>query len=100
MRYTLLFTHKELLLPLYGLAGFAVGTIGAVPYVMVKAFPASVRFSGVSFSYNIAYAVFGGLTPLAVTAAMQIDPLAPAHYMLVVCVLGFATGVYLLKRGI
>jgi MFS family permease len=97
--YTLLFTHKELLLPLYGLAGFAVGTIGAVPYVLVKAFPASVRFSGVSFSYNIAYAVFGGLTPLAVTAAMRIDPLAPAHYMLGVCVLGFLTGVYLLKRG-
>ncbi|MDA6076304.1 MFS transporter [Edwardsiella anguillarum] len=41
----------------YGLAGFSIGTIGAVPFVMVCAFPAEVRFSGISFSYNLAYAV-------------------------------------------
>jgi hypothetical protein len=45
------------------LAGFAVGIVGAVPYVMVNAFPPVVRFSGLSFSYNVAYAIFGGLTP-------------------------------------
>ena len=98
--YSLLFTHKELLLPLYALAGFAVGTIGAVPYVLVKSFPPAVRFSGVSFSYNIAYAVFGGLTPMLVTLWLQADPLAPAHYVLAICAIGFATGLYLLKRGI
>ncbi|WP_265449712.1 MFS transporter, partial [Aeromonas salmonicida] len=44
----------EQLVPLYMLAGFAVGIVGAVPYVMVNAFPAVVRFSGLSFSYNVA----------------------------------------------
>jgi hypothetical protein len=26
--------------------------------------PAEVRFTGISFSYNVSYAIFGGLTPL------------------------------------
>eukprot|EP01034_Spumella_vulgaris_P021527 gene21527-27562_t len=47
-----------------------VGVVGVVPYVMVKAFPPVVRFSGLSFSYNVAYAVFGGLTPLVVSLLM------------------------------
>ncbi|MBU6248643.1 MAG: MFS transporter, partial [Xanthomonadaceae bacterium] len=50
-------------LPLYALAGFCVGVVGVVPTVMVAAFPPAVRFSGLSFSYNVAYAVFGGITP-------------------------------------
>jgi MFS family permease len=62
------------LFPLYALTGLCVGTIGAVPYVMVKAFPPVVRFSGLSFSYNVAYAIFGGLTPMVVTAAAQGKP--------------------------
>jgi MFS family permease len=98
--YTLLFARPDLLMPLYALAGFAVGTIGGVPYVLVRSFPASVRFSGVSFSYNVAYAIFGGLTPLFISAAMQADKLAPAHYILFVSVLGFLSGLYFLKKGI
>jgi hypothetical protein len=86
-------------LPLYGLAGLFVGVIGAVPYVMVRSFPAPVRFSGVSFSYNVAYAVFGGVTPLFVSWAMTIDKLAPAYYVLFACALAFLAGVYLLRRG-
>ncbi|CAJ1779386.1 Fosfomycin resistance protein AbaF [Aeromonas salmonicida] len=71
----------EQLVPLYMLAGFAVGIVGAVPYVMVNAFPAVVRFSGLSFSYNVAYAIFGGLTPMLVTLWMKNDVLAPSHYV-------------------
>ncbi|MGO4776825.1 MFS transporter, partial [Lysobacter sp. 2RAB21] len=50
-------------LPLYALAGVFVGVVGVIPAVMVASFPAPVRFSGLSFSYNVAYAVFGALTP-------------------------------------
>ncbi|RXZ45119.1 MFS transporter [Crenobacter cavernae] len=100
--YSSLATAPEQLFPLYALAGFSVGIVGAVPWVMVRAFPAVVRFSGLSFSYNLAYAVFGGLTPMAVTLMLKNDPLAPAHYVLALCVLGLALGTYLLaseKRG-
>lgn len=83
------------LVPLYMLAGFAVGIVGAVPYVMVNAFPPVVRFSGLSFSYNVAYAIFGGLTPMAVTLWMKSDMLAPSHYVVSLSVLGFVIGCWL-----
>lgn len=83
------------LVPLYVLAGFAVGIVGAVPYVMVNAFPAVVRFSGLSFSYNVAYAIFGGLTPMLVTLWMKSDMQAPSHYVVSLSVLGFAIGLWL-----
>ncbi|MFM5338009.1 MFS transporter [Aeromonas enteropelogenes] len=83
------------LVPLYMLAGFAVGIVGAVPYVMVNAFPAVVRFSGLSFSYNVAYAIFGGLTPMLVTLWMKNDVLAPSHYVMSLSALGFVIGLWL-----
>ncbi len=91
-------TRPELLFPLYAVTGLCVGVIGAVPYVMVKAFPAVVRFSGLSFSYNVAYAIFGGLTPMVVTALLKVSPMAPAYYVAGLCVLGFIVGLYLLAK--
>jgi hypothetical protein len=82
----------------YAQAGFCVGIVGAVPYVMVNAFPAAVRFSGLSFSYNVAYAVFGGLTPMLVTLWLAKDVLAPAYYVVSLCGLGFGIGAYLWWR--
>ncbi|MBO0366828.1 MFS transporter [Pseudomonas shirazensis] len=90
--------HPELLFPLYAVTGLCVGVIGAVPYVMVKAFPAAVRFSGLSFSYNVAYAIFGGLTPMAVTGLLKISPMAPAYYVAVLCTVGLLVGLYLLAK--
>jgi hypothetical protein len=88
-------TRPDLLFPLYALTGLCVGIVGAVPYVMVKAFPPVVRFSGLSFSYNVAYAIFGGLTPMVVTALLKVSPMAPAYYVAGLCAVGLAVGVYL-----
>lgn len=57
---------------------------------MVHAFPAPVRFSGISFSYNISYALFGGLTPMVVTLLMKVTPMAPSWYVL--ALMGVALG--------
>ncbi|WP_322031055.1 MFS transporter [Paraburkholderia sp. J76] len=84
----------SMLMPLYALCGLLVGTIGAVPYVMVNAFPPVVRFSGISFSYNVAYAVFGGLTPIVVALLMKSAPLAPAYYVAAICALGALTTLF------
>ncbi|MBT2294953.1 MFS transporter [Pseudomonas fluorescens] len=97
--YHSLFNHPDWLFPLYALSGLLVGTIGAVPYVMVKAFPAVVRFSGLSFSYNLAYAIFGGLTPMIVTLLLKESPMGPAYYVAVICGIGMAVGAYLWKNG-
>lgn len=98
--YSTLHTRPDLLLPLYAVAGFFVGTIGAVPYVLVKAFPAQVRFSGLSFSYNLSYAIFGGLTPMIVTLMLKNDPLAPAYYVVALCLLGMVTALFVKDRSL
>ncbi len=84
---------------LYALCGFCVGVIGVVPSVAVNAFPAAVRFSGLSFSYNVAYAVFGGLTPILVSVLLPLDRLAPAHYVEVLSVAGILIGMHLWRHG-
>ena len=91
-------TRPDLLFPLYALTGLCVGIVGAVPYVMVKAFPPVVRFSGLSFSYNLAYAIFGGLTPMVVTALLKFSPMAPAYYVACLCAVGLLVGTYLLAN--
>ncbi len=80
---------------IYGIAGFCVGAVGVIPVLKVRAFPAAIRFSGLSLFYNVAYAIFGGLTPLAVTLMMKDAPIAPAHYVGALCVVGIATAVWL-----
>jgi MFS family permease len=96
--YTALKTQPDLLVPLYALAGLCVGMIGAIPMVMVKAFPAVVRFSGLSFSYNLAYAIFGGLTPILVSLLLKWSPLGPAYYVGALCLLFMLIGTLLWRR--
>lgn len=94
--YTTIARDSSQLYSLYALTGFSVGIVGAVPFVMVRAFPAAVRFSGLSFSYNVSYAIFGGLTPMAVSLWLKSDALAPAHYVATLCGMGVLLGCYLL----
>ena len=93
--YHLTGSHPQHLFLLYGLVGLCVGVVGAVPYVMVRAFPAEVRFTGISFSYNVSYAIFGGLTPIAVTMLMSVSPMAPAWYVLALSLVGLGLGIWL-----
>src|ERR1700723_1172446 len=76
--------------PLYALAGVGAGGSVLTPIMMIRAFPAAIRFSGVSFSYNLAYALFGGLTPLLVSWLLHFDRIVPAHYVAAVTVVGLA----------
>jgi hypothetical protein len=83
---------------LYGLNGFFVGVIAVTPAVGVMSFPAAVRFSGLSFSYNIAYAIFGGLTPIVISLLIPVNVMAPAYYVAATGVLGCCIGIYLIKQ--
>jgi MFS family permease len=82
----------------YALTGLCVGIIGVVPSVAVQLFPPAVRFSGLSFAYNVAYAVFGGVTPVLVSWLVQFDNLAPAHYVAALSVVGVGVGLYLRRQ--
>jgi predicted MFS family arabinose efflux permease len=76
------------LLPLYVIAGLGAGGAVLTPVLMVRSFPTPVRFSGVSFSYNIAYAIFGGVTPLLVSWLAHVHRFSPAHYVATVALVG------------
>jgi MFS family permease len=77
----------------YALAGFFVGSVTTVPIVALRLFPAPVRFSGLSFSYNVSYAIFGGLTPIALSVWLTRTPMAPAYYIGGLALLGIVVGV-------
>ncbi|HEF3477251.1 TPA: MFS transporter, partial [Campylobacter coli] len=47
----------------YLLACLFGGVMNFCPLIMNEAFEAKIKFSGLSFSYNIAYAIAGGITP-------------------------------------
>ena len=81
--------HTSLLLLLYTLAGLGAGGCVLAPIVMVQAFPEAVRFTGVSFSYNIAYALAGGLTPVLVSSIIHINRVGPGYYVAAVAIFGY-----------
>ena len=92
--------HHDPFVAWYALAGFCCGVTGVTPSLMVAAFPPEVRFSGLSFSYNVAYAVFGGLTPPMIAwLSTSWGAMAPAHYVAFTCLVGAGVAVFvLLKR--
>ncbi|MEO6800562.1 MAG: MFS transporter [Rhodanobacter sp.] len=82
---------------LYAVAGFSTGVTGVVPALMVAAFPPAVRFSGLSFSYNVAYALFGGLTPPLIGLLVQrLGVLAPAHYVALTACVGIGAAIFVM----
>jgi len=61
------------------------------PCQIVEIFPTQIRYTGFAVSYNITYAIFGGLTPLIVTALIQGtgQALAPALWLMLTAGLTF-----------
>ena len=76
------------LVPLYIIAGLGTGCAALAPFVMVAAFPPKCRVTGVSISYNMAYAVFGGVSPLVVSSLSHLSPLGAPHYVAVATIVG------------
>ncbi len=56
---------------------------GNIPAMLIDLFKQDVRYTGIGFSYNIGFAVFGGLTPMIVISAIKFsgDKLAPAYIL-------------------
>lgn len=82
----------------YALAGLSCGVVGVVPSVMVGLFPAEIRVSGISFTYNVAYALWASTTPLALIALMPWSPWVCAVFCLVMGMVGALTAGYYGRR--
>ena len=57
---------------------------GTMPTTMVELFPTSSRYSALSISYNIAFAIFGGTAPLVATQLISMtgNPLSPSFSLI------------------
>ena len=66
----------------YACLGLAAGAVGVVPMLMVRMYPAPVRFTGISFSYNVSYAIVGGLTLPVVQWLSRYSDIGAMYYVL------------------
>lgn len=78
----------------YAIAGLGCGVVGAVPSVMVSLFPARIRVSGISFTYNIAYAAWASITPLLLIGLMPWSPWICVIFCAVMGVVGVSSALY------
>ncbi|GAA5101495.1 MFS transporter [Wohlfahrtiimonas larvae] len=81
--YSLLTTQPSLEMIYMGAAvmGLFTGAIALTPIIGTRAFPAKIRYSGLSFSYNLAYAVFSAITPALTIWLLSKTPLGAAWYI-------------------
>lgn len=84
----------DYILIMYALLGFCAGIVGMIPAILVQLFPTNVRLTGLSFSYNITYAVVGGLVPIALGYATLFVSFSPALYIAFIGFVGIMMGLY------
>ena len=82
----------------YAVAGLGCGVVGAVPSVMVSLFPPKIRVSGISLTYNIAYALWASMTPLMLIALVPWSPWVCVGYCVVMGAVGVAAAAYFPRR--
>lgn len=73
---------------------------GALPSLMAKVFPTSTRVSGMSLSYNIGVAAFGGFAPFFAQSLIDTtgSKLAPSYYVIATALLSLAALIALRRR--
>lgn len=96
--YTCLITGGSWIGLAYAVAGLSCGVVGAVPSVMVSLFPARIRVSGISFTYNIAYALWASITPLLLIGLMPWSPWICVIYCAVMGAVGVGSAAYFGSR--
>ncbi|KIF62630.1 MFS transporter [Pseudomonas sp. LAIL14HWK12:I2] len=96
--YTCLISGGDWVGLAYAIAGLCCGVVGAVPSVMVSLFPARIRVSGISFTYNIAYAAWASVTPLLLIGLMPWSPWICVMFCAVMGAVGVASAAYFGSR--
>ncbi len=69
-----------------------------MPALMTELFPRRIRYTGLSVSYNISMAIFGGTTPLVCTWLIKIaggDVWMPAYYLIATCIIGIVVAFFI-----
>lgn len=69
-----------------------------MPALMTEMFPTRVRYTGLSISYNLSMAIFGGTTPLVCTWLVKAsggNVWMPAYYLIATCVIAILTTLFI-----
>lgn len=68
---------------------------------MVEIFPTEIRYTGLSFSFNVGLAVFGGTCPLIATGLIHVthSGLSPAFYLMAATLPGLLAAILLPDRS-
>ena len=88
----------SLIFVLYLLLGLAAGVAGIVSAAMIRMFPPAIRFTGISFSYNVAYAIVGGLTLPLVQWFSLFSQIGAMYYILYLCGVGILAAIEFQSR--
>ena len=76
---------------------------GNIPAMLIDMFKSDIRYSGIGLSYNLGFAVFGGVVPLIAIALIEgyKDMLAPAYMLIIGSIITFITVIvnhYIIKK--
>jgi MHS family proline/betaine transporter-like MFS transporter len=69
-----------------------------IPALMTESFPTSIRYTGLSISYNVSLALFGGTTPLVCTWLIKVsggNVWMPAYYLIATCIIAILTALFI-----
>jgi len=69
-----------------------------IPALMTETFPTRIRYAGLSVSYNISLAIFGGTTPVICTWLIKVtggNVWMPVYYLIATCVIGIITAIFI-----
>ncbi|MCX8617385.1 MFS transporter [Gilliamella sp. B2923] len=92
---------------IWAIFGLFIGSIAMTPIIGTRTFPPAIRYSGLSFSYNLAYALFSAITPTLTIYLLSPDHLLGQYsylgagiYISFVALIAVAVGFYpLAKQG-
>lgn len=87
-------THEFNLISIFMVSSLICGLLwGVIPIILANLFETKIRYSGVGLTYNIGFALFGGLTPVIAMALIgathQLQ--SPAYYLIVAAVLALGS---------
>jgi MHS family proline/betaine transporter-like MFS transporter len=69
-----------------------------IPALMTEMFPKRIRYTGLSVSYNLSMAIFGGTTPMISTWLVKVsggNVWMPAWYLIVVCIIAIVVTMFI-----
>ncbi|MEM9242608.1 MAG: MFS transporter [Pseudomonadota bacterium] len=101
--FKLLIIHNQWIVWLFGIVmGILVAMVnGVYATTICEQFPSKLRASGMGLSYNLGFALFGGLAPLVITLLIKTshDNLVPYYFFISCSVLTLLASFFIKKKS-